>query len=82
MKVSISIPDELFVDAERLAQRSKTTRSQFYARALAEFVARHDDDYLTELLNQAYDDPSRIADRSADLFVSKTANKELRNTTW
>lgn len=78
MKVAISIPDELFVDAERLAQRSKTTRSQFYARALAEFVARHDDDYLTELLNQAYDDSSS----SVDPFVFKAANKTLRNTKW
>ena len=44
MKTAVSIPDDVFEDAERLASRLRTSRSQLYARALAEFVARHDDD--------------------------------------
>ncbi|MEI7781203.1 MAG: hypothetical protein WCJ18_04660 [Planctomycetota bacterium] len=39
-----SIPDDVVEDAERLASRLKTSRSKLYACAIAEFVARHDDD--------------------------------------
>jgi predicted transcriptional regulator len=40
MKTAVSIPDDVFEDAERLASRLHTSRSQFSARALADFVAR------------------------------------------
>ncbi len=53
-KAAVSIPDDLFADADRLASRFKTSRSQFYARALAEFVARHDDDQITGALDNVY----------------------------
>jgi metal-responsive CopG/Arc/MetJ family transcriptional regulator len=41
MKTAISIPDEVFEEAERLAIELQTSRSQLYSRALQEFVARH-----------------------------------------
>ena len=44
MKTAISTPDDLFEDAERLAGKLQTSRSKLYARALSEFVARHNDD--------------------------------------
>jgi metal-responsive CopG/Arc/MetJ family transcriptional regulator len=78
MKAAVSIPDDLFADAERLVSRFKTSRSQLYARALSEFIARHDDDHLTELLNQSYDEANEVA----DLFIKTVASKTLRNTEW
>jgi len=53
MKTAVSIPDDVFADAERLASRLQISRSKMYARALAEFVARHDDDRVTALMDQA-----------------------------
>ena len=41
MKTAVSIPDDVFEEAERLATELKTSRSQLYSRALQEFVARH-----------------------------------------
>src|SRR6266511_1777128 len=41
MKTAISIPDDVFEEAERLATELQTSRSQLYSRALQEFVARH-----------------------------------------
>jgi predicted transcriptional regulator len=40
MKTAISIPDEIFEAAERLAKRLKRSRSEIYSRALAETVAK------------------------------------------
>jgi metal-responsive CopG/Arc/MetJ family transcriptional regulator len=36
MKTAISIPDDVFAAAERLARRLKKSRSELYSRALRE----------------------------------------------
>lgn len=60
MKTAVSIPDDIFIEAERLTQRLKTSRSQLYADALRAYLARHDSDAVTDALNQAYEqDDSR-----------------------
>ena len=78
MKTAVSIPDDVFEDAERLASRLRTSRSQLYARALAEFVASHDDDQVTSLMDQAV----REAGGEADAFVQATAQQSLQRVEW
>jgi len=56
MKTAVSIPDDLFEQAERLAKSLKQSRSQVYSRALRDFVARHTADRVTEALNGVCDD--------------------------
>jgi metal-responsive CopG/Arc/MetJ family transcriptional regulator len=34
MKVAVSIPDDVFAEAEALAKRMKSSRSEIYSRAL------------------------------------------------
>lgn len=41
MKTAVSIPDDVFEEAERLAMDLQTSRSQLYSRALRELVASH-----------------------------------------
>lgn len=55
MKVAISLPDPVFVAAERLAQRLRISRSQLYATALEEYLKLHDDARVTEQLDAVYD---------------------------
>jgi len=78
MKTAVSIPDDVYEDAERLASRLRTSRSQLYARALAEFVARHDDDRVTSLMDQAV----REAGGEADAFVQAAAQQSLQRVEW
>jgi len=78
MKTAVSIPDDVFQDAERLASRLRTSRSQLYARALAEFVARHDDDRITSLMDQAV----REAGGETDTFVQAAARQSLELVKW
>ena len=78
MKTAVSIPDEVFEQADQLARRMGTSRSALYARALVEFVARHDTDRVTDLMNRTLDDAG-IAD---DEFAAAAAQRTLQKTEW
>src|ERR1041384_6218880 len=47
MKTAISIPDSIFHDADALAKRLGISRSELYARAVADLVARHNGALVT-----------------------------------
>jgi len=78
MKTAVSIPDQVFADAERLAKRLKRSRSRLYAEALAEYVARHAPDEVTDALNQACD----AASGSEDRFATAAGRRVLRKSKW
>jgi metal-responsive CopG/Arc/MetJ family transcriptional regulator len=60
MKTAVSLPDDLFASADALARRLGVTRSRLYARALAEYVAKHRSSKMTERLDAVYAvEPSR-----------------------
>ena len=78
MKTAVSIPDDVFEDAERLVSRLQTSRSKLYARALAEFVARHDDDRVTALMDQAVLE----AGGKGDSFLQVAARQVVQRAEW
>jgi len=55
------------------------SRSKLYARALAEFVARHDDEQVTELMNRAVAEAGAEEDGS---FVRAAARQTARRSEW
>ena len=78
MKTAISVPDDIFEDAERLARRTKKSRSQLFSEALREYVARHSPEEVTETMNRVCED---LGD-AADDFVSATARCVLERSEW
>jgi len=78
MKTAVSIPDEVFRGAERLARRSRKSRSQLYSEALKEYVARHAADEVTEAVNQVCD---QVEDQR-DPFVASAARRVLERSEW
>lgn len=54
MKTAISLPDALFKSGDTLAKRLGVSRSELYARALADFVAKHRATQVTQRLNAVY----------------------------
>jgi len=58
MKTAISVPDELFAEADRLARRLKRSPSRVYADAIREYVARYDSESVTAD-SGAYGDKSK-----------------------
>jgi hypothetical protein len=82
MKTAVSIPDDVFQDAERLAVRLQTSRSRLYAQALAEFVARHDEDGITLRLDQVVREANREAQDDNAAFVRAAAAQAMRQSAW
>jgi hypothetical protein len=78
MKTAVSIPDEVFEEAERLASELQTSRSQLYSRALQEFVARHAPDRLTEAMNRVVDEVGAEVDE----FSRRAARRVLEKVEW
>lgn len=78
MKTAISVPDDVFEDAERLAKRMKKSRSELYSRALREFVMRHAEDRVTE----AIDEVVAAVDETPDEFVPEAARRSLKRAAW
>ena len=79
MKTAISLPDDLFRAAERQAKRAQKSRSQLYAQALAEYLARHAPDEVTEAMNRVVD---RLGEAGPDRFLGQAARRVLARTEW
>ena len=62
MKTAVSIPDELFQAAEKHAAKEKTSRSNLYATALAEYLRRERGKQITEEMNRALEDIDQTPD--------------------
>lgn len=74
MNTTVSIPDELFAQAERLAAEWRVSRSQLYTTALAQFLARHEAVSVTTLVNSALEGLTE----ENRLFVEEAARQTLR----
>jgi metal-responsive CopG/Arc/MetJ family transcriptional regulator len=78
MKTAVSIPDDIFEGAERLARRTKRSRSRVFSDALKEYLARHAPDKITEAMNRACTEIGA----EEDSFVSSTARRALEKSEW
>jgi metal-responsive CopG/Arc/MetJ family transcriptional regulator len=80
MKTAVSVPNDVFEKAERLARREGRSRSEVYSTALREYVDRHSPDELTASIDSALTD---LGDGAAsDPFVRATAAASLRSSEW
>jgi predicted transcriptional regulator len=78
MKTAVSIPDELFRQADELARRVGKSRSQIYREALAEYVLRRDQQSVTSALDEAVDE----AGLGADPWLYEAARTALERSEW
>lgn len=78
MKTAVSIPDEVFAEAETLARRTGTSRSRLFSNALREYVARHAPDHVTEAMNRVCAEVGSGQDAVADA----AARSVLERTEW
>lgn len=78
MKTAVSVPDRVYREAERYAKRTRKSRSQLYAEALAEYLARHAPDEVTADMNAVVE---RLGP-SSDPFVGSAAGRILKSVEW
>jgi len=78
MKTTVSVPDDVFERAEQLARSTRKSRSQYYAGALLEYVARHAPEEVTDRMDQVCSE----FDEPVDEFVSAAAARILARSEW
>jgi metal-responsive CopG/Arc/MetJ family transcriptional regulator len=78
MKTAISIPDDIFRVAERLARRTKKSRSQLFSDAVKEYVARHASDEVTDAMDRV----CAGVDQRPDKFTAAASNRILKRAEW
>jgi predicted transcriptional regulator len=79
MKTAVSVPDDLFAQVDRLAKRSRRSRSEVYSAALREYVARHAPDEVTAGLDAVLSD---IGQPDVSDFTDAAALNTLGSSEW
>lgn len=79
MKTAVSVPDDLFAQVDRLAQRSRRSRSEVYSAALREYVARHAPDEVTAGLDRVI---AEAGQPDGDRFAAAAAHGTLGSAEW
>ena len=78
MKTAVSIPDDIFERAERLASQARRSRSEVYAAALDEYLVRHAEDEVTDAMNRVCAEVGG----TDDTFLAAAGRQVLASTEW
>jgi metal-responsive CopG/Arc/MetJ family transcriptional regulator len=76
MKTAISIPDPIFKEAEKAAKRLGLSRSELYARAIAQFVQILKRDGIKRQLDNIYAEEDSTIDSSLAKMQSASVFRE------
>jgi len=79
MKTAISIPDDLFEAAEKMARKLKISRSEFYQQAVASFLQQHGADVVRESLDRVY---AKKSNRSLDPLIRAIGEQIIKEEDW
>jgi hypothetical protein len=79
MKTAISIPDNLFDAAEKLARRLKISRSELYQRAVTHFLEQQGGDVVREALDRVY---AKKTNRELDPLIKAAGEHMLTDEDW
>jgi hypothetical protein len=78
VKTAVSMPDDLFLLAEAAARRLRVSRSELYAKAIAEYLKRQQSSAITERLNEVYSScPAKL-----DPVLHRAQLKSLGKDDW
>ena len=82
MKTAVSLPDPLFRDVERLARRLRISRSELYARALAEYMRSRRGEEITEALNRVYSKESSRLEAVMAEMQWRSIKRAIKRGDW
>lgn len=78
MKIAVSVPQDVFERAERLALREGRSRSEVYSTAVREYIARHSPEEIVEALDRTVAEVEPERDR----FVAAASRRTLESSDW
>ncbi len=79
MKTAISIPDNLFEAAEKVARRLGISRSELYQRAVARFLEQQSGNVVREALDKVY---GKSSNRDLDPLIRAAGEHTLTDEDW
>ena len=79
MKTAISIPDNIFEEAEKVARRLGISRSELYQRAVARFIEQQSGDVVREALDRVY---GKKTNRDLDPLIKAASEQALTDEDW
>jgi metal-responsive CopG/Arc/MetJ family transcriptional regulator len=82
MKTAISIPDDLFMIAEKTAKNMGIPRSQLFALALEEFIDSRRKNLVTEKINKVYKAKTEKSQSRIDKVSTELLRENLKNDSW
>ncbi len=78
MKTAVSVPNEVYEQAEELARQTGRSRSEIYSTALRDYLAHHSTDPTTTAMDRALDE----IETAPDPFLEAAARETLSGTEW
>jgi metal-responsive CopG/Arc/MetJ family transcriptional regulator len=78
MKTAVSVPNEVYEQAEDLAQRTGRTRSEIYSTALRDYLAHHQAHPVTAAMDRVMSE----IDSEPDPFLEAAARETLAEAEW
>jgi len=78
MKTAVSVPNEVYAQAEELARRTGRTRSEIYSTALRDYLAHHQAVPVTAAMDQALAE----IDSAPDHFLDAAARETAARAEW
>jgi metal-responsive CopG/Arc/MetJ family transcriptional regulator len=82
MKTAISLPDQIFYEAEETAQHMGIPRSKLYLNALLEYLEKNNRKKITEKLNEVYTDDYYKEFELIEYAGLESMRKITKNDTW
>jgi metal-responsive CopG/Arc/MetJ family transcriptional regulator len=79
MKTAISIPDNIFESAEKLADRLGESRSELYTKAISSYIDKHQNKQVTEKLDEVY---KTETSKLNPVLTSLQTQSWLKNNPW
>ncbi|MGH2459276.1 MAG: hypothetical protein ACRDIY_10465 [Chloroflexota bacterium] len=77
VKTAISIDEELFTKAEAVAHEMGVSRSEVFARALEEYLRRHESRDLLARVNEALENDAQVEERDTTWRMRRLHRKAL-----
>lgn len=78
MKTAVSIPDDTFLAAEKLAKQLGLKRSQLYDKALKTLIREQEDRAITEAINKFYAN----FEEPPDPFTEELTRRAILSVEW
>ncbi|GHV84139.1 hypothetical protein AGMMS50212_14790 [Spirochaetia bacterium] len=82
MKTAISLSNVLYEKAEETASYMGIPRSKLFAIALEEFIIRHNENTITEKINEVYEKIDQTEFKSHLNLILESQKNVTKNDTW